>query len=123
MSVTGHLQPSCAVPSDGSLSPDSCRAPRMLLTAESGQKRSFREFDNRCNKGCVSTFRQPRLAQPIDMMLGILWVLEDGKPFPASNCEPRVDSQHLRGLFLGLLKLSRLGIGGRQHSMRPLQIG
>src|SRR5258708_3017539 len=32
-----HLPPSCAVPSDGSLSPDSCCARRMLLTAESGQ--------------------------------------------------------------------------------------
>ena len=30
MSVSGHLLPSCAVPSDGSLSPDSFRARRML---------------------------------------------------------------------------------------------
>src|SRR5712692_5212642 len=35
-SALGHLQPSCAIPSDGSLSPDSFRARRMLLTAESG---------------------------------------------------------------------------------------
>src|SRR5260370_1742043 len=122
MPVTGHLQPSCAVPSDGSLSPDSCRAPRMLLTAESGQKRSFREFDNRCNKGCVSTFRQPRLAQPIDMMLGILGVLVDGKTFPASNCEPRVDSQHLPRLFLSLLNLSRPALADPLPIMHPLPI-
>ena len=38
MSESGHLQPSCAVPTDGSLSPDSFRAKRMLLTAESGHK-------------------------------------------------------------------------------------
>jgi hypothetical protein len=37
----GHLQPSRAVPSDDSLSPDSCRARRMLLMAESNHKRSF----------------------------------------------------------------------------------
>ena len=36
-SLLGHLQPSCAAPTDGSLSPDSFRARRMLLTAESGQ--------------------------------------------------------------------------------------
>src|SRR5467141_3481373 len=35
-SLLGHLQPSCAAPTDGSLSPDSFRARRMLLTAESG---------------------------------------------------------------------------------------
>ena len=39
MSGMGHLQPSCAVPTDGSLSPDSFRAWRMLLTAELGQQR------------------------------------------------------------------------------------
>jgi hypothetical protein len=39
-SATGHLQPSCAVPSDGGLSPDSFRARRMLLTAEAGHKRT-----------------------------------------------------------------------------------
>jgi hypothetical protein len=40
----GHLQPSRAIPSDGSLSPDSCRARQKLLTAESGHKQtpSFR---------------------------------------------------------------------------------
>ena len=36
----GHLQPSCAAPTDGSLSPDSFRARRMLLTAESGHNRT-----------------------------------------------------------------------------------
>src|SRR5258707_8191013 len=38
MSGRGQVQPSCAVPTDGSLSPDSFRARRMLLTAESGQE-------------------------------------------------------------------------------------
>jgi hypothetical protein len=33
---TRHLLPSRAIPSDGSLSPDSCRARRILLTAELG---------------------------------------------------------------------------------------
>ncbi len=37
-SEMGHLRPSRAVPSDGSLSPDSCRARRVPLTAEMGQK-------------------------------------------------------------------------------------
>src|SRR6266849_758409 len=41
MSGSGHLQPSCTVPTDGSLSPDSFRARRMLLTAESGHKRTL----------------------------------------------------------------------------------
>ncbi len=36
MSQLGHLRPSRAIPSDGSLSPDSCRARRMLLTAALG---------------------------------------------------------------------------------------
>ena len=40
MSAMGQIRPSCAVPTDGSLSPDSCRARRMLLTAESGQFRT-----------------------------------------------------------------------------------
>src|SRR5215831_2641793 len=56
-------------------------------------------------------------------MLDILGVLEDGKTFPAFNCERWVNPQHLRGLFPSLLKLSRLGIGGREPKMRPLQIG
>jgi hypothetical protein len=39
--VTAHPQTaSCADPNDGSLPPDSCRAGRMLLTAESGQLRT-----------------------------------------------------------------------------------
>jgi hypothetical protein len=38
------------------------------------------------------------------------------KTFRSFNCEPRVDPQHL-------IKLSRLGIGGRQHKMRPLLVG
>jgi hypothetical protein len=37
-SEVGHLQPSYAIPSNGCLSPDSCRARRMLLTAELGQE-------------------------------------------------------------------------------------
>ncbi len=36
-SVQGHLQPSCSVAIDGSLSPDSFRAGRMPMTEESGQ--------------------------------------------------------------------------------------
>jgi hypothetical protein len=34
----GHSQPSCSVAVDGGLSPDSCRAGRMPMTEESGQK-------------------------------------------------------------------------------------
>src|SRR6267143_1688905 len=37
MTASGHLRPSCAVPTDGSLSPDSCRSGRMSTTAELGQ--------------------------------------------------------------------------------------
>src|SRR6266436_9708209 len=70
-----------------------------------------------------STLRQPRLAQPIKTMLGILWVLVDGETFPAVNCKCRVDPQHLRGFGSRLLKLSRLRICGGQEKMRPLQIG
>jgi hypothetical protein len=40
MSPVDHLQPSCAVPTDGSLSADSFRAERMPMTAESGQQRT-----------------------------------------------------------------------------------
>src|SRR6267378_662179 len=40
VSELGHLQPSRAVPSDGSLSPDSCRPGRVPLTAELGQNRT-----------------------------------------------------------------------------------
>jgi hypothetical protein len=36
----GHLQPSRAIPRDGSLSPHSCRARWMLPRAESGQLRT-----------------------------------------------------------------------------------
>src|SRR5712675_2134405 len=52
-SDVGHLQPSCAVPSHGSLSSDSFRARRMLLTAESGQKQSCRP--------CDAAIAQPRI--------------------------------------------------------------
>ncbi len=37
-SAPGHLQSSRTVPADGSLSPDSFRARRMLLTAELGHR-------------------------------------------------------------------------------------
>jgi len=37
MEELGQIHPSCSVAADGSLSPDSFRARRMLLTAESGQ--------------------------------------------------------------------------------------
>src|SRR5215470_7249323 len=70
-----------------------------------------------------STLRQPCLAQPVNTVLGILGGLVDGKPFPAFNCEPRVDPQHLRGFGSCLLKLSRLRIGGRQKNVGPLLSG
>ena len=40
MTGLGHLLPSRAIPSDGSLSPDSCRARRVPVTAEMGQQRA-----------------------------------------------------------------------------------
>src|SRR6266481_8082008 len=73
--------------------------------------------------GQGSSLRQPRLAQPVKTVLGILGVLEDDKTFPALNCEPRVDPQHLCGFGSRLLELPRLRIGGRQQNMRPLRIG
>ncbi len=36
MTALGHLQPSSAIPSDGSLSADSCRSGRMPMMAELG---------------------------------------------------------------------------------------
>src|SRR5262245_26232204 len=68
-----------------------------------------------------STFRQPRFAQPIKTTLGILGVPVDGETFVSFNCETGGDPQHLRGLCPGLLKLSQLGVGGREPKMRPLQ--
>jgi hypothetical protein len=47
-------------------------------------------------------------------MLDILGVLEDGKTFVAFNCEPRVDPQHLRGFFPGLLKADTVDPIGAQ---------
>src|SRR5262249_6497143 len=67
-----------------------------------------------------STLGQPRLAQPVNMMLDILGVLVDGKTLPAFNCETRVDPRHFRGLVPRLLKLPRLGTGGGEPKMRPL---
>ena len=37
-SALGHLQPSRGIPSDGSLSPDSCRSRRMPMMAALGQE-------------------------------------------------------------------------------------
>src|SRR5215469_5371882 len=73
--------------------------------------------------GRGSTLGQPRLAQAVNTVLDILGGLEDQNTFPAFNCEPGVDSQHLPALSPRLLKLSRLRIGGGQKSMRPLQVG
>src|SRR5258708_1331024 len=73
--------------------------------------------------GQGSRLRQPRLAQPVKMMLDILGPLEDDKTSMPFNCEPRVDPQHLRGLCPSLLELSRLRIGTGELKMRPLQIG
>ena len=42
----GHFRPWCRIDADGSLSPDSFRAGRMLLTAESGQERSSHRLDS-----------------------------------------------------------------------------
>src|SRR5712671_3999594 len=67
--------------------------------------------------------REPRLARPIKAMLDILGVLVDGKAFPAFNREPGVNPQRLRGLFPGLVKLSRLRTGAREPKTRPLHIG
>src|SRR5215475_8465481 len=69
-----------------------------------------------------SSLRQSRLAQPINIMVNILGVLEDGETFPAFNCEARVDPQHLRGLFPGLLKFSQLGVGSREPKVGQLYI-
>ena len=41
MSELGHLQLSCAVPTDGSLPPDSFRARRKPVAAESGQQQTL----------------------------------------------------------------------------------
>jgi hypothetical protein len=42
----GHLQPLRAVPSDGSISPDSRRGPAVLLTSESGHEPTFSPLSN-----------------------------------------------------------------------------
>src|SRR5580700_1279145 len=73
--------------------------------------------DERCCVGRASSLGQPRLAQPIKAMLGILWSFVDGKALVPCNCETTVDSQDLRGLRPRLRQLSRLGIGARQKNM------
>src|ERR1700746_2183854 len=59
--ATAHPQtPSCAAPSDGSLPPDSCRARRMLLTAELGQQETCAgctELDQPLNRKSPSALR------------------------------------------------------------------
>src|SRR6266704_5405807 len=97
----------------------SCRthSPRVLWIARFATCRNDC-FDNRgkgAECGLDSSLRQPRLAQPVETMLDVLGVLEDGNMFVALNLEPRVDPQHLRGFFPGLLKLAPLRIGKRQH--------
>src|SRR5258706_3456593 len=47
MSRKGHFRPCCRIDADGSLSPDSFRARRMLLTAELGQYRTCPLPNNR----------------------------------------------------------------------------
>src|SRR5215475_12777329 len=72
----------------------------------------------------MSTFRQPRLAQPVSTMFDILRVLREEKNrFPAFNCETGVDPQHLRGFRPRLLKLPGLRISGSQREMGQLRIG
>jgi hypothetical protein len=70
-------------------------------------------FDNDGKGGKAtngSTLGQPRLAHPVSTVFDILGVLVEDKTFVSFYCEPRVDPQHLRGLFPGLLKLSSLHV-------------
>src|SRR5262252_6627594 len=99
------------------------KTPRSSSTILDPKQPSHLLMLDRAARGQRSTLGQPRLAHPLDNMVGILGVLEDGQTFPAFNCEAGVDPQHLRGLFPGLLKLSRLRMGARQQKMRKLQTG
>jgi len=56
MAGSGQIRPSSSIAVYGSLSPDSCRARRMLLTAESGHKRSF-THRNRGTPGAIWHYR------------------------------------------------------------------
>src|SRR5215510_6217377 len=78
-----------------------------------------------CHDGRLrrSSFRQARLSQPINNMVDISRVLEDGETLPAFNCETGIDPQHLCGLFPGLLKLSQLGVGSPEPKMGQLYVG
>jgi len=68
--------------------------------------------------------RQPRLAHPVDAMLGILGVLEEVKSaLLLFNGEAGVDPQYLSGFRPCLIQLSQLGVGGCQPKMRRLYIG
>src|SRR5215831_16505002 len=78
-----------------------CRARRDAWREPRGCSSNVTTFGTRS-----SGLRQPCLAQPINMMLGILGVLVDGKTFPAFNCETRVYPQRLRGLGSRFLKLA-----------------
>src|SRR5262249_18384886 len=71
----------------------------------------------------ASTLRQPRLAPPVKTVLEVLGVPVDPNTFVSFNGETGVDSQHLRGFGLRLLKSSQLRIGRRQIKMGYLQIG
>ena len=53
-----------------------------------------------------SILRQPRLAHPINQMLGVFRVLMETDTFRAFNCETGIDPQHFRGFGPRLLKLS-----------------
>src|SRR5712671_7176608 len=46
MSLLGHFRPWSRIDADSSLSPDSCRAGRMLMTAESGHQRTHAPQQN-----------------------------------------------------------------------------
>src|SRR5262245_39335475 len=62
----------------------------------------------------ASLLRQPRLAQTVEEVLGILRTLE-GKESRAFADRPLgIDPQNLGGLGTGLVGLSHLRIGGRQ---------
>src|SRR5262249_25398087 len=56
-------------------------------------------------------------------MLAILALLVGSQAFPAFNREPGVDPQRFRGFHPRSLKLSQLGIGGREPNTSPLRIG
>src|SRR5258708_39405836 len=71
MSESGHLQPPCAVTTDGSLSPDSCRPGPMPVTAESGHKRTREAEELWCPESASSFRPDPQLLDERPPFLGI----------------------------------------------------